>query len=211
MTGLNRSLIEDERSCCKAVTRYISYNQDSSPLLTISNDSIFFPEGDALHSFHYYQENTLYFLNSTNNMNMELELYDFTESEDIDNAMSVNTKRTFNIVVKGLGIPANFTKKINIHPSLQIKTGYDQSTGQLDVPLYGCEIGEEPVPASQITGISTYQVTRETLGISDWEEDTSESYASTKNRAMFTQAKRAWLGRLHGDIIDMAFYCETGE
>lgn len=211
MTGLNRSLIEDEKSCCKSVTRYISYEQGYGSLLgTIYSDLSIFPSSSGgLYNFHHYQENTLYFLNSTNNINMELEIYDIQQSEDIENPVKIKGKRTFKMVVKGLGIPANFTKKINIHPSFQIKTGTDPQSGQLNVPIYGCEIGEEPVPANQITGIGSYRVNRNTLGISDWEEDTSESPFSPKNKALLEQAKRAWLGRLHGDIIDMAFYYET--
>jgi hypothetical protein len=114
---------------------------------------------------------------------MDLDFYDFTESEDVDNALDINNKKTFRIVVKGLGIPANFSTNITINPN---------SSNPND-------------------GDFVYQISRNTLGISEWAKDSSKSETSDKNRALFAQAKRAWLGRLHGDIIDMAFYCEMGE
>jgi len=156
MTGLNRALIEDEKTFCKSINRIISYNMNST-----------FPYiNDPLRHKHYYQNNTLYFLNSTNNINMDLDLYDFTESEDVDNALDINNKKTFRIVVKGLGIPANFSTNITISPNSSNPSDND----------------------------FVYQVSRDTLGISESSNITG-----------------AWLGRLHGDIIDMAFYCEIGE
>jgi hypothetical protein len=185
MTGLNRALIEDEKTFCKSINRIISYNASSLvfPIITTQ----FFPTSSGaqltIYTNHYYQNNTLYFLNSTNNINMDLDLYDFTESEDVDNALDINNKKTFRIVVKGLGIPANFSTNITINPN-------------------------SPNPSD---GDFIYQIGRDTLGISEWEKDSSEDTTSDKNRALFAQLKRAWLGRLHGDIIDMAFYFDTGE
>lgn len=158
MTGLNRALIEDEKTFCKSINRIISYNYNMNSTFPYIND--------PLRDKHYYQNNTLYFLNSTNNINMDLDLYDFTESEDVDNALDINNKKTFRIVVKGLGIPANFSTNITISPNSSNPSDND----------------------------FVYQVSRDTLGISESSNITG-----------------AWLGRLHGDIIDMAFYCEIGE
>jgi hypothetical protein len=183
MTGLNRSLIEDEKTFCKSISRLISYNSSSLTFPIINTPFFGTVEAGTIYTNHYYQNNTLYFLNSTNNINMDLDFYDFTESEDVDNALDINNKKTFRIVVKGLGIPANFSTNITINPN---------SSNPND-------------------GDFVYQISRNTLGISEWAKDSSKSETSDKNRALFAQAKRAWLGRLHGDIIDMAFYCEMGE
>jgi hypothetical protein len=157
MTGLNRALIEDEKTFCKSINRIISYNVENLTFPFIT---------DPLRNKHYYQNNTLYFLNSTNSINMDLDLYNFTESEDVDNALDINNKKTFRMVVKGLGIPANFSTNITINPN-------------------------SPNPSDSDF---VYRVKRDTLGISESSNTTG-----------------AWLGRLHGDIIDMAFYFDTGE
>lgn len=194
MTGINRALFEDERTCQKSVIRFIQYGEaEKNP-----TSSTYIPDDPNVEDptiVDYYCANTLYFLNSTNNMTMEVEVYDFLEnSEDPENLISINSKRSVKIPVTGLGIPANFTRTIEIHPSFQV------------VGEYGTEYGEVPVPVGEIEGISTYQVVRDNLGISEWERDIGESTGSIKNQALFSQYKRSWLGRLHGDIIDMAFY-----
>lgn len=184
MTGLNRALIEDEKMFLKSATRLVSYDQQSLIIPPFTLGTTSFPVNSSTFLYdtaNYYQANTLYFLNSTDNINLDLDFYDFDESTDTENAMSIKTKKTFRIVVKGLGIPANFNANIVINPN-----------------------PENPDEAGFI-----YKVKRTTLGISEWVRDNSQPSNSDKNKAMFSEAQKAWLGRLHGDIIDMAFYYET--
>ena len=192
MTGINRSMFEDEKYFGKSLFRSFTY-------LGITPDNTTIPEdvnGDLFDC--YYASNTLYFLNSKEKINMGIEIFDFTRTDDVENKLAINSKKTINVVIEGLGIPANFTKEIKldptIHPFRKMFTGGN----------YGARYGENPV---NTIPSSSYQVERVNLGISEWDDGGNSfdrSYANTNYR-------ESWLNRLHGDIIDMAFFIETNE
>ena len=194
MTGINRSMFEDEKYFGKSLFRTFTYFG-----ITPVNAEI--PEDINAELFDcYYASNTLYFLNSEERMNIGIEIFDFTSTDDAENKLSINSKKTINVVVEGLGIPANFTKEIKLDPTIHPFREVLQSGGN-----YGAKYGENPV--STIPS-SSYQVTRDNLGISEWVIESDESFDAQYANGNY---RRSWLNRLHGDIIDMAFYIETNE
>jgi len=194
MTGINRSMFEDEKYFGKSLFRSFTY-------LGITPDNTTIPEdvnGDLFDC--YYASNTLYFLNSKEKINMGIEIFDFTRTDDVENKLAINSKKTINVVIEGLGIPANFTKEIKLDPTIHPFRESAIFTGG----NYGAKYGENPV---NTIPSSSYQVERVNLGISEWDDSgnfTSVQYANANYR-------RSWLNRLHGDIIDMAFFIETNE
>ena len=194
MTGINRSMFEDEKYFGKSLFRTFTYFG-----ITPVNAEI--PEDINAELFDcYYASNTLYFLNSEERMNIGIEIFDFTRTDDVENKLSINSKKTINVVVEGLGIPANFTKEIRLDPTIHpfresLRTGGN----------YGARYGENPVSTIPL---SSYQVTRNNLGISEWVIESDESFDAQYANGNY---RRSWLNRLHGDIIDMAFFIETNE
>lgn len=194
MTGVNRSMFEDEKYFGKSLFRTFSY-------FGITPVNVEIPEDINAELFDcYYASNTLYFLNSKERMNIGIEIFDFTRTDDVENKLSINNKKTINVVVEGLGIPANFTKEIRLDPTIH---PFRESLHPLITGgNYGARYGENPV---NTIPSSSYQVTRNNLGISEWDDSgDGEVYANNNYR-------RSWLNRLHGDIIDMAFFIETNE
>lgn len=195
MTGINRSMFEDEKYFGKSLFRTFTY-------LGITPVDVEIPEDINSDLFDcYYASNTLYFLNSKERMNMEIEIFDFTRTDDVENKLSINNKKTVNVVVEGLGIPANFTKEIKIDPSIHPFRENAILTGG----NYGAKYGENPV---NTIPQASYQVTRDNLGIPEWVIESDESFDTQYANGNY---RRSWLNRLHGDIIDMAFYIETNE
>lgn len=218
MTGINSSLFDDEKSFRKSVVKSCGEYYFNSLLADISmspfsdykypiestDPNIEMPNTDF-----YYANNSLYFLNSINTLNLEIEIYDLQDNPDtaIDaDALLISNKKSVKIVVKGLGIPANFSRTIKLLPTIH---PYLYSH---DFPGYGAEYGEEAITEVVLPDHTSYQIQRETLGISDWEYLSDGSAESMMvNLARKEQHQKAWLNRLHGDIIDMAFYVETNE
>lgn len=190
-------MFEDEKYFGKSLFRTFSY-------FGITPDNTEIPEDVNAELFDcYYASNTLFFLNSKERMGINIEIFNFLESEDVENAMSINEKKTIRVIVQGLGIPANFTKEIRIDPSIH---PFRQSANIFYTGgCYGAEYGKEPVSNAPT---STYQVTRNNLGISELK--TIEGNLLGTQYANINYRK-SWLNRLHGDIIDMAFFIETNE
>lgn len=219
MTGINSSLFDDEKLFRKSVVRtyeglYSSWFNMSPfdmsiyvstyPIAT-TDPNIEMPLADF-----YYANNSLYFLNSNESLNLEIEIYDLEDNPDTlpdADDLLISNKTSIKIVVKGLGIPANFSRTIKllptIHPYLVSHySGYGEAS-------YGAEYGEQPVTVEELPDHSTYTIERDNLGISEWEYLTDGSLESgTVNYFRSRQHQNAWLNRLHGDIIDMAFYIE---
>lgn len=194
MTGINRSMFEDEKYFGKSLFRTWTY-------FGITPFNVEIPEDINAELFDcYYASNTLYFLNSKERINIGIEIFDFTRTDDVENKLSINNRKTINVVVEGLGIPANFTKEIKLDPTIHPFRESLQSGGN-----YGARYGENPV---NTIPSSSYQVTRNNLGISEWVIESDESFDAQYANGNY---RRSWLNRLHGDIIDMAFYIETNE
>lgn len=197
MTGINRSMFEDEKYFGKSLFRTFTY-------FGIHNTDVTIPGDINTELFDcYYASNTLYFLNSKERMSIVIDIFDFARSEDIENAMSINNKKTITVIVEGLGIPSNFTKEIrldpNIHPFRESLNPFFAGGN------YGAKYGEEP---TDYIPPSSYQVTRDNLGITEWSIESDESFDTQYANGNY---RRSWLNRLHGDIIDMAFFIETNE
>ena len=197
MTGINRSMFEDEKYFGKSLFRTWTY-------FGINPVNVEIPEDINAELFDcYYASNTLYFLNSEERMNIGIEIFDFTRTDDAENKLSINSKKTINVVVEGLGIPANFTKEIRLDPTIH---PFRESLNPFyKGGNYGARYGENPV---NTIPSSSYQVTRNNLGISEWVIESDESFDAQYANGNY---RRSWLNRLHGDIIDMAFYIETNE
>jgi hypothetical protein len=188
-------MFEDEKYFGKSLFRSFTY-------LGITPDNTTIPEdvnGDLFDC--YYASNTLYFLNSKEKINMGIEIFDFTRTDDVENKLAINSKKTINVVIEGLGIPANFTKEIKLDPTIHPFKESAIFTGG----NYGARYGENPV---NTIPSSSYQVERVNLGISEWDIDSDESFDAQYANGNY---RRSWLNRLHGDIIDMAFFIETNE
>lgn len=199
MTGINSSLFDDEKLFRKSVVRsygeFYSNSFNANFFMSPFNMSIYGniypiattdPNIEMPLADFYYANNSLYFLNSNESINLEIEIYDLEDNPDTlpgADALLISNKTSIKIVVKGLGIPANFSRTIDllstIHPYL-----VSHESG------YGAEYGEQPVTVEELPDHFTYTIERDNLGISDIPDH------------------NAWWNRLHGDIIDMAFYVE---
>jgi|SanBayMetagenome_1026888.scaffolds.fasta_scaffold14786_2 hypothetical protein len=200
MTGINSSLFDDEKLFRKSVVRtyggFYEWSLSMSPFDRIISDSTYpiattDPNIEMPLANFYYANNSLYFLGSNELLNLELEIYDLTDNPDTlpdADALLISNKTSVKIVVKGLGIPANFSRTIKLLPTIHPYL-VSRDLGYGDVS-YGAEYGEQPVKVEDLPDHSTYTIERDNLGISDIPDH------------------NAWWNRLHGDIIDMAFYVE---
>jgi hypothetical protein len=204
MTGVNRGLIQDEKEFGKALFR-IFYKPYSGFIQVNTTPTFSIPDDINAEEWidNLYASNSLYFLNSTENLAIEIELYDFLESEVPENKLEIKDKKTIRVIVKGLGIKSSFTRLIHLHPTIHPFTDSTRET-RVGGGLYGAEYGEDP---TDFIPPQTYQINRTDLGITDWELQGTAKGDKYANENF----KKSWLARLHGDIIDMAFFIETNE